>query len=803
MLQTSPSREQTPSTAAVATTTLDVGGMRCGGCVKAVERRLNGLPGVVKAAANLTLETAAVEYQPDLIGPADCAAQLTAAGFPSKPRNPDTDLTAVDLDATGERHAAALGELRQQLLVAAILIFISTLGHLEMLGFPAIPGFSNIWLHYALATAALLLPGRPILVEGWKGLRHNAPNMNTLVGLGVLTAYLASSAALWFPRLGWDCFFDEPVMLLGFILLGRALEMRARNRASAALRTLMGLQPPTVRWVANPEDVTEGKIVNLPVAQVRVGEWLQVLPGEKIPVDGEVVSGQTTVDESMLTGEPMPVAKQAGDGVTAGTLNQSGAIVVRALRTGKDTTLAQIVELVREAQTRKAPIQRFADTVAGYFTYTMMGIAALTFLFWFFIGTNLWPDALATAREFPPMGQVHASLPHHYSPLLLSLKLCIDVLVVACPCALGLATPTAILVGTGIGANQGLLIRGGDVLEALRSLDTAVFDKTGTLTTGQPTVTNCDAIAPWNPQQLLQLAASVELGTQHPLATAIVQNARENEISLLAGRDFQTQPGLGVSGTISLEGETLPVLVGNRAWLAQAGISIHPEVQPPSEHFAGGGKTVVYVAVNGKNVGAIAIGDRLREGAKSTVNQLQKMGLQVMLLTGDRPEAARTIAESLGILSENVLADVRPEGKAKAIAALQHRGRNVAAIGDGINDAPALASAEVGISLHGGTDVAVETAGIVLMCDRLEDIIQSIRLGRATFSKIRQNLFWAFAYNCLGIPVAAGVLLPKFGILLNPAAAAAMMALSSVTVVSNSLLLQAQFPISESQTLKK
>ncbi|MDY6938678.1 MAG: copper-translocating P-type ATPase, partial [Cyanobacteriota bacterium] len=695
-------------------------------------------------------------------------------------------------------------QLRQQLAVAAILIFLSTLGHLEMLGFSPIPGFSNIWFHYGLATVALLVPGRPILIDGWKGLRHNAPNMNTLVGLGVLTAYLTSSAALWFPQWGWDCFFDEPVMLLGFVLLGRALETRARNRASAALRALMNLQPQTVRWVANPEDLTEGKIVNLPAAQVRVGEWLQVLPGEKMPVDGEVISGATTVDESMLTGEPMPVTKHTGDNVTAGTLNQSGAIVVRALRTGKDTTLAQIVKLVREAQTRKAPVQQFADTVAGYFTYAMMTVAALTFGFWFFIGTHLWPETLAAAREFPMMGQVHAALPHHYSPLLLSLKLCIDVLVVACPCALGLATPTAILVGTGIGANQGLLIRGGDVLEAVRSLDTAIFDKTGTLTTGKPTVTDCHAIASRTGDELLQLAASVERGTQHPLATAIVQQAQANQLSLLPTREFQTQPGLGVSGIVApTDGEPFPVLVGNRGWLEAAGIAIDPTVQPHSETFAKAGKTVVYVAVSGKNIGAIAIGDRLREGAKSTVNRLQNMGLEVMLLTGDRIEAARAIADAVGIAPENVLAEVRPAGKAQAIATLQDRGRNVAAIGDGINDAPALAQADVGISLHGGTDVAVETAGIVLMRDRLEDIIQSIRLGRATFGKIRQNLFWAFAYNSLGIPIAAGLLLPKFGILLNPAAAAAMMALSSVTVVSNSLLLQAQFPTpTQPQSLK-
>ncbi|MGB7274843.1 MAG: HAD-IC family P-type ATPase, partial [Geitlerinemataceae cyanobacterium] len=402
--------------ARVETIALDVGGMKCAGCVKAVERQLTQLPGVVSATVNLAMEMATVEYRSGEIEPTELAQKLTDIGFSSQPHLEETEISAADLDATDDRHREALREQFQQLLVAGVLIVFSTIGHLEMLGLPPIPGLSSIGFHYTLATLALLFPGRPILVDGWRGLRHNAPNMNTLVGLGILTAYSASTVALWFPQIGWECFFEEPVMLLGFILLGRALEKQARNRASAALKSLIGLQPKIVRLVANRQDLAaHTSILEIPIARVQVGDWLQVRPGEKIPVDAEVVSGETTVDESMLTGEPMPVVKKTGDRLEAGTLNQSGAIVIQTQRTGKDTTLAQIVELVREAQTRKAPVQLLADTVAGYFTYGIMAIASLTFLFWYFVGSSLWPSVVALAHEFPAMGHAHMGMPHHSS----------------------------------------------------------------------------------------------------------------------------------------------------------------------------------------------------------------------------------------------------------------------------------------------------------------------------------------------------------------------------------------------------
>jgi Cu2+-exporting ATPase len=669
-----------------------------------------------------------------------------------------------------------------------------------------------------------------MLVDGWHGLRRNAPNMNTLVSLGTLTAYLTSLVALLLPQLGWECFFDEPVMLVGFILLGRTLEQQARHRAAAAFQALLALQPKVARLIPAREVVTssnqlangEVKLSNsnglegieIPVENVQVGEWLQVLPGDRIPVDGELVAGHTTVNEAMLTGEALPVSKQPGDRVIAGTVNQAQAIALRAMRTGSDTTLAQFIHLVETAQTRKAPIQKLADTVAGYFTYGVMAIALFTFLFWYFIGSQVWAEALMHQREWLfGGGHLHygmGAMPMvHFSPLLLSLKLAIAVLVVACPCALGLATPTALLVGSGIGAERGLLIRGGDVLERVHALDTIVLDKTGTLTTGHPTVTDClpweDATIPnadaplltsISPDQLLQLAASVEVGTHHPLAIAIRKAAQQQNLSLLEATAFITEPGAGVAATLQLDPDsvaTTRVIIGTQAWLAQAGIALPAAAIAQTRTLAETGKTVVYVGVNAALVGIIAVADQLRSDARETVQALQQSGLRVLLLTGDRQTTALPIAESVGFVAADVLAEVLPAGKAQAIAQLQATGHRVAMVGDGINDAPALAQADVGIALQSGTDVAIETADIVLVRDRLSDVIAALHLSNATFNKIRQNLFWAFAYNILGIPLAAGVLLPTTGFLLSPAAAGAMMAFSSVSVVTNSLLLYLTF----------
>ncbi|BAY92992.1 MULTISPECIES: heavy metal translocating P-type ATPase [unclassified Tolypothrix] len=796
---------------------LDVGGMKCAGCVKAVERQLTQHPGVKSACVNLATEVAVVESEVGVVDAEQLAKHLSANGFPTQPRTAASASTREDPEARQHRemHSAL-----KQLVVAGLLLVFSAIGHFGTISGSNLPILNNIWFHCGLATVAILFPGRPILVDGWLGWRRNAPNMNTLIGLGTLTAYTASLVALLFPQMGWECFFDEPVMMLGFILLGRTLEQQARGRAAAAFRQLLALQPQIARLIANPEKIGQesngagrdavigSASIEIPAEQVRVGEWLQILPGDKIPVDGEVRWGQTTVDESMLTGEAVPVIKQPGDFVTAGTINQSGAIAIQATRTGSDTTLAHIVALVEDAQTRKAPVQKLADTVAGYFTYGVLAAASLTFVFWYFFGVHIWPDiAMSTSMEMAhhsPLSTQHSALTAHYSPLLISLKLAIAVMVVACPCALGLATPTAILVGTGLGAERGLLIKGGDVLERVHQLDTVVFDKTGTLTTGNPTVTDCLLIEELasegefslvpNPQSLLQFAAAVESGTFHPLAKAIQQEAQRQELTIPEAVEFHTEPGLGVSAVV--QGKN--VLLGNWEWLSWHGIAISETAQQLSQKLAAEGKTVVCVAVGGILTGIIGVADTLRPDAKATVDKLRQMGLRVMLLSGDRQEAASAIGKQLGLSSDDVIAGVPPSKKAAAIQSLQAGEMTnnskpqaiVAMVGDGINDAPALSQADVGIALYSGSDVAMETAAIVLMRDRLSDVVESIHLSRATFNKIRQNLFWAFAYNTIGIPLAAGVLLPSLGFLLSPSGAAALMAFSSVSVVSNSVLLR-------------
>ncbi|MCP2730567.1 heavy metal translocating P-type ATPase [Limnofasciculus baicalensis] len=823
------------------TITLDVSGMKCAGCVSVVERQLTNHPGVVSACVNLVTEVAVVEFQSGIVDPTLLAEKLTSTGFPSQPRFAQSDLSSTNQDTLtpAQRQEKEAKAQMEQLLIAGVLVTLSTIGHIgHWFDIHKLPILSNIWFHWGLATISLIGPGRPIIMDGWRSFRHQAPNMNTSIGLGTVTTYITSCMALIYPQLGWECFFDEPVMLLGFILLGRTLEQRARRKGSAAFESLLALKPKIARLIS--KSATEDLGIEIPVEQVRVGEWLRVLPGEKMPVDGEVVSGDSSVDESMVTGEAIPVFKQPGDTVTAGTLNQSGAIAIVATRTGENTTIAQIAALVEAAQTRKAPIQQLADTVAGYFTYGVLAIATLTFLFWDSIGTRIWPEILS------PMGH---NMSHPASPLLLSLKLAIAVLVIACPCALGLATPTAILVGTSLGAERGLLIKGGDILERVHQIDTVVFDKTGTLTSGEPTVTDClwigelrdnglevrgeenglqardrqlvdsssllptpYSLLPTTLTPLLQLVAAAESGTSHPLASAICRAATQAGLPPLAAVDFYTQPGLGISALV----ENQRVLVGNADWLNQKEVKINDTAEAEGERLAGEGKTVVYVAVDGVLAGIIAVTDNIRPDAKATVAGLKNLGLRVMLLSGDRQEVANAVAIELGIKPYDTIAGVLPDGKAAAIKQLQYLGYRVAMVGDGINDSPALAQADVGISIDGGTDIAVETADIILMrrfrspliaqegailvanpADReqnvsLLNVVESIKLARATFNKIRHNLFWALSYNIVGIPIAAGVLLPGFGIVLSPAAAGALMAFSSVTVVTNSLLLRYQ-----------
>jgi Cu2+-exporting ATPase len=792
-----------------ASLSLEVEGMKCAGCVRAVEKRLTQQPGVLSASVNLVTKVATVDYEPHRINGDALAETLTEIGFPTQRRDrPKASLTPgsdPDLESPESQTQRLLREQIKQLTIAALLLILSSLGHLEYLLGWHLPIFGtlwmNIWLHWGLATLALLIPGRSIWLNGWQGLRHGIPNMNTLVGLGAWSAYGASSVALWFPQLGWECFFDEPVMLLGFILLGRTLEQRARHRASASLRQLLSLQPTVARLIADsdlllanptpePQGLLTAKVVEVASDRLQVGEGLRVLPGEKFPVDGTVLAGQSTVNEAMLTGESLPVLKQPGSSVSAGSLNLSGVLVVQATQVGAETTLAQIIHLVETAQARKAPIQQLADIVAGYFTYGVMTIAALTFAFWFFLGTRLWPQVLGH-HEVWMAGMDHGSMTDALqgttSPLLLSLKLAIAVLVIACPCALGLATPTAMLVGSGRGAEQGLLIRGGDVLEEIDRLDTIVFDKTGTLTTGQPTVTDCLVLEDTlSPADVLQLAASIEVGTRHPLALAIQNQAQAENVTLLPAEKFHTEPGFGVSARI----EGVLSILGNPAWLQQHNIEIPESAQDQADRLAVLGKTVIYLAQASRVLGLIAVADPLRSEAPEVIKALQNQGFKVLLLTGDHTTTTAAIAQSLQLQPDQVLAEIPPVQKAATLKQLQRQGQRVAMVGDGINDAPALAQANVGIALRSGTEVALETAQIVLMGDRLGQVLEALHLGKATLRKIRQNLFWALAYNIVGIPIAAGVLLPSLGFAFSPALAGALMAFSSITVVMNSLALK-------------
>ncbi len=781
---------------------LRVGGMSCAGCVRTVEQALLKQPGVAKASVNLVTESARVEFAPGIRpDPEHLARILTEAGFPSScaadspqdqapsPDGWDNALDAPD-DPIAQQRRQTQAQIRQA-LTAAFLLLISAAGHLDLFTRLGLPVLNDVWLHWGLATLTFVGPARGLVLDGWRAARRLAPNMNTLVALGSGSAYLASLVGLLAPQVGWECFFDEPVMLLSFILLGRALEQQSRLRAASSLQALVSLRPNLARRV--PPHEAAGSLSSegewCPIEQVRVGDWLQVRAGEQIPVDGEVIAGQATVDEAMLTGESLPVLKQPGDPVVAGTVNQSGLLLCRATRTGKDTTLAQIIRLVEEAQARKAPIQGLADRVAGYFTYGVVALALLTFAFWYWIGIPLWGSELLMGVG------LHSSLhlgdhPPHPTPLLLSLKLAISVLVVACPCALGLATPTAILVGTGLGAERGLLICGGDVLEKTHRLQTVVFDKTGTLTQGDPHLTDCLALDPsLAPARLLQLAATVESGTRHPLAQAILRAARERGLPLLSADEFHTQPGVGASARV--EGQE--VLLASLEGLAALGIPLSPAAQAQVEVLLQAGKTVVGVALNRSLVGLLAAQDPLRPDAQATLQQLQKMGLQIVLLTGDRAEVAHQVAQALQVPGIRVIAEVQPADKAQVIRDLQAQGQRVAMVGDGINDAPALAQADVGIALHSAAAAALETADIILMRNRLWDVVEAIRLSRATFRKIQQNLLWAFAYNLVGIPVAAGALLPGFGLGLSPALAGGLMAFSSLSVVLNSLLLKRTF----------
>ena len=742
--------------------------MKCGGCVRAVEQRLLGQPGVRQASVNLLTRTAWVDVVSAEASQAALLHSLAGLGFQARLRPSDAELPSRRQRLQSQNW----WQHWRQLVVALGLLLVSVLGHLSLAGLGA------LWIHALVATVTLAGPGRPILVRGVQAALAGLPSMDTLVGLGVISAYLASLVGFLWPQTGWPCFFNEPVMLLGFVLLGRFLEERARFRTGRALEELAELQPDTALLLLG-----EGPPRPVRVGGLRPGDRVQLLPGDRVPVDGVVRQGSGAVDVSGLTGEPLPVAAIAGTELSAGSLNLDAPLVLEVLRRGADSAIARIIHLVERAQARKAPIQGLADRLAGRFTLVVLALALATLLFWWLLGTQLWPQVL---QQPAPLAGAHVGHPMlavaAETPFALALQLSIAVLVVACPCALGLATPTAITVAMGRAARGGLLFRGGDAIETAAGLRAMLFDKTGTLTRGRPLVTAVEPLQAASSDRLVQLAASLEAGSRHPLGFALLQEAQRRGLELLPVAEAHSWAGQGVSGRI--EGQSLRV--GRLAWLEA---SPSPELLARQALLECQGASVLAVGGEQGVLGLVAAADQPRPDAAGVLTALRGMGLQLGLLSGDRREPVQQLGASLGLAEAELGWELRPEQKLERI--LQHPAHGaLAMVGDGINDAPALAAADLGIAVGTGTQIAQDSAGLVVMGDRLEGIVAALRLARRTMAKVRQNLAWAFGYNLIVLPLAAGVLLPGYGVLLTPPLAALLMALSSITVVVNALLLQ-------------
>jgi len=732
---------------------LPLQGMSCAACAQSIERALAKTSGVVSADVNFAAESVRVEYLPAETSVKAIVQVIESVGFQVLQAPDDEDMVDVEAAARKRDYIA----LKRRFVIGAVIAVVIFLGSMPHL-FPWLPSILNnpfvLWL---LATPVQFWIGRQFYAGAWAALRHKNATMNTLIAVGTSAAYFYSASATLFPSffesggIRPELYFDTSAMIIVLILLGKLLEARAKGHASEAIKKLAGLQPQAAIVIR------DGQEMEIAIKDVVVGDRILVKPGEKIPVDGIVVQGGSAVDESMLTGESLPVTKKSGDEVIGATLNKSGSFQFEATKVGKATVLAQIIKMVREAQGQKAPIQRLADVIAGYFVPVVIAIAAVTFLIWIVFG----PDPKLT----------------------FALLNFVAVLIIACPCALGLATPTAIMVGTGKGAENGILIKGGESLETAHKLDTIVFDKTGTLTQGEPEVTDIVSLPPFKDEELLRLAAGAEKVSEHPLGEAIVMAAEAKKIPVAMPQNFNASEGKGIAAHVN--GQEL--FVGSSLFLEEKGVVLG-ELNTLGDRFAVEGKTPVYVAIDGRAAGLLAVADGLKETSFAAVKRLKDLGFQVVMLTGDKHQTARTIAQKAGI--EKVIAEVLPGEKVEAIKKLQPEGHSVGMVGDGINDAPALVQADVGIALGSGTDVAMEAADITLIKGDLRGVVKAIELSQRTIRTIKQNLFWAFFYNTVGIPIAAGLLYPFFGILLSPIFAAVAMAFSSVSVVSNSLRLK-------------
>lgn len=740
--------------------TLPIGGMTCAACAQRVEKAVRKMAGVNQASVNFATEKATVYYDPQLIRLPVIRSAIEKAGYQV------LDLNKTDaIDADRERKQHDIKILWMKFIIAAVLslplLYIAMAPMIRFVRLPFPTGLDpmNYPLVYSLVQLLLVIPviavGYRFYTIGFKALAQRSPNMDSLIAIGTTAAIIYSLYNV-FQIAGGHLqaveylYFETASVIITLILLGKALEAVSKGRTSEAIKKLMGLAPKTAIILQ------QGSEVEIPISEVEIGDIIVVRPGAKIPVDGTVIDGHTAIDESMLTGESMPVDKTAGDKVYAATLNTTGAIRFRAEKIGSDTALAQIIKLVEDAQGSKAPIAKMADIVSGYFVPVVCAIALLAGIAWFF-GSG--------------------------GDLKFALTIFISILVIACPCALGLATPTAIMVGTGKGAENGILIKGGEALETAHKINTIVFDKTGTITEGKPAVTDIRTTGSYTPDQLLQLAASAEVNSEHPLGQAIVSCAREKGLELLTTERFESITGRGIDAQTGGK----DILAGNRKLMTDRGVAL-TELEAVADQLAGEGKTPMFIAAAGVLAGIVAVADVVKPNSRSAIASLHRQGIEVAMITGDNRKTAESIARQVGI--DRILAEVLPQDKASEVSKLQSEGRIVAMVGDGINDAPALAQADIGIAIGSGTDVAMESADIVLMRSDLMDVPTAIQLSKRTIRNIRQNLFWAFSYNVVGIPIAAGLLYLLGGPLLNPIFAAAAMSLSSVSVLANALRLK-------------
>lgn len=740
--------------------TLKIEGMTCAACAKAVERVSRRLEGVTKADVNLATEKLTISYEPSILRLIDIKRAVEKAGYKAV----DEEITVdIDRDSREKEKKALWLRFIISLITTVPLLYIS-MGH--MIGLP-LPNFLDPMIHpanFAIGQLILTIPvvavGYRYYIVGFKTLLKGSPNMDSLIAIGTSAAVIYGIFATVQILRGdssyaMELYFESAAVILTLITLGKYFETVSKGKTSEAIKKLMGLTPKTATIIRNDSEV------EIPIDEVEVGDVIVVKPGERVPVDGIVIEGTTSVDESMLTGESIPVEKHEGDTVIGASINKNGSIIYKATRVGKDTALSQIIKLVEDAQGSKAPIAKLADVISGYFVPIVIILAVLGGLGWYFIGGE---------------------------SALFALTIFISVLVIACPCALGLATPTAIMVGTGKGAENGVLIKSGEALETAHKIDTVVFDKTGTITEGSPKVTDIYTTDDITEGELLMISASAEKGSEHPLGEAIVNHAMLLGLKTEKAEAFKAIPGHGIEVLINNK----QVLLGNRKLMTDRRISLD-KWEEISDRLANEGKTPMYIAISGKFAGIIAVADTVKETSKKAIEQLHKMGIKVAMITGDNRKTAQAIARQVGI--DRVLSEVLPQDKAEEVKKLQSEGRKVAMVGDGINDAPALAQADVGIAIGSGTDVAMESADIVLMRSDLMDVATAIQLSRSTIRNIKENLFWAFAYNTIGIPVAMGILYIFGGPLLNPMFAGAAMSLSSVSVVTNALRLKRFKPI--------